>query len=330
MFPDLPFDMGAGQDYYPAMTSNYRFRQVGLLFAFVFAFVVFVRAETFRVACYNVETYIDKPTETRRQVKSEAAKAKIRESILAMKPDVISFEEMGSLSALLELRDSLKAEGLDFPYYEHISGWDTNIHVAVLSKFPFSARYPHTNDTFLLNGRRFSVSRGFAEVDVKVNDNYMFTLIAAHLKAKRKVPEADEAELRLEEAKLLREKIDTRLDANPNQNLIVLGDFNDTQDSASTKIVIGRGRFKLVDTRPAERNGDNQPNPANPAWSPRNITWTHHYGVEDSYNRIDYLLLSPGMAREWVTNETFIPTIPNWGIGSDHRPLVATFEADNK
>jgi hypothetical protein len=57
------------------------------------------------------------------------------------------------------------------------------------------------------------VSRGFAEVDVQVNANYSFTLITAHLKSKRAVAQADEAELRLEEAKVLREKIDDRLAA---------------------------------------------------------------------------------------------------------------------
>jgi endonuclease/exonuclease/phosphatase family metal-dependent hydrolase len=162
-----------------------------------------------------------------------------------------------------------------------------------------------------------------------VNTNYSFTLIAAHLQSKRAVAQADEAELRLEEAKLLREKVDAVLATNPNANLVVLGDFNDTKDSASAKAVIGRGKHKLVDTRPAERNGDNAPSP-NPAWEPRNVTWTHYYGKEDSYTRIDYILLSPGMAREWVTNDTYVLTMANWGVGSDHRPIVATFEAEDK
>lgn len=282
-------------------------------------------AQTFRVAAYNVENYIDEPTETRNFTKSAEAKVKIRETIKAMNPDVIAFEEMGSTNALLELRASLKAEGVDFPYWEHVSGWDTNIHIALLSKFPIIARRPHTTDTFLLSGRQFHVSRGFLDVDVQVATNYIFTLFGTHLKSQRPVPEADEAELRLEEAKLLREKVDAVLAKNPDAKIIVLGDFNKTPDSPSTKAVIGKGKFKLVDTRPAERNGDNLPNP-NPRYAPRNVVWTHYYGVEDSYSRLDYILLSPGMAHDWMKEETYIPVIPNWGIGSDHRPVLATFK----
>src|SRR5215475_11586048 len=121
-------------------------RQLLFLLAFL---PCLVRAEIFRVAAYNLENYLDEPTETRRVVKSPEAKAKIRESIRALKPDVISLEEMGTTNALMELRASLKAEGLDFPYWEHVSGFDPSIHVAVLSRFPIAARRSHTNDNYL-------------------------------------------------------------------------------------------------------------------------------------------------------------------------------------
>ena len=325
----MRFDLRSGGDYYRRVNLKSLSFQTPVGLAVALLASNLARAETFRVAAYNLENYLDQPGATR-PLKSDAAKAKIRESIRALKPDVISFEEMGGLSALQELRGSLKAEGLDFPNWEHVTGFDTNIHVALLSKFPIVARRPHTNDSFLLSGRRFRVSRGFTEVDIKVNDHYTFTLIGAHLKSKRPVPEADETELRLEEAKVLRAKIDARLAADPNVNLIVLGDFNDAYNAKAIKEVIGRGKNGLVDTRPAERNGDNLPNPTNPHYHPRNVAWTHYYGVEDTYSRFDYILLSHGMAREWVTNETYVLTIPNWGLGSDHRPLVATFEAKDK
>jgi endonuclease/exonuclease/phosphatase family metal-dependent hydrolase len=245
-----------------------------------------------------------------------------------MNPDVLALEEMGTTNALLELRASLKTEGQDFPFWEHVSGADTNIHVAVLSKFPIIARHPHTNDEFILDGNRFRVSRGFAEVEIQAATNFTFTLIAAHLKSRRPVPDADEAEERLGESKVLRGIIDDHFKTNPDARLIVLGDFNDTKDSDSTKEIIGRGKFKLTDTRPAERNGDNAP-AAPPYFEPRNVAWTYFYGADDTYARIDYILLSPAMARDWVKAGTYIPTIPNWGNGSDHRPIVATFEEKN-
>src|SRR2546430_14348485 len=124
---------------------NFHERNLGqttTLMAFLLC-VSLIRAETFRVATYNVENYLDEATHTR-HAKSPEAKAKIREGILALKPDVIALQEMGNLSALQELRGSLKTNGLDFPYWEYVSGYDTNIHLAILSRFPFTALRPHT------------------------------------------------------------------------------------------------------------------------------------------------------------------------------------------
>jgi endonuclease/exonuclease/phosphatase family metal-dependent hydrolase len=286
------------------------------------------RCDTFRVATYNLESYLEAATASRRAKPAEA-KAKIRESILALKPDVLALQELGNVGALMELREALKNDGLDLPYWQLISATDTNIHIAVLSKFPFAESRPHTNDSFLLNGRRFHVSRGFAEVDINLNPNYSFTLIAVHLKSRRAVTEADEAELRFEEAKILREIIDARLEKEPDANLLVLGDFNDTKDSASVKTVIGRGKTKLVDTRPAEGNG-HKPQTSGSQLEHRLVTWTHYYANEDSYRRIDFLFLTKGMAREWIPAETYVLAMDNWGLASDHRPLVAAFEAEEK
>ena len=285
-------------------------------------------ADVLRVGTYNLENYVG-PATANRPVKTAEGRAKIRESILAMKADVVALQEMGTTNELLELRGSLKKGGLDFPHWEWVAGFDTNIHLAVLSRFPLVARRAHTNDSFLLGGRRFQVSRGFAEVEIQAGPDYKFTLLNVHLKSRRPIAQADETELREQEAVLLREKIDACFRANPQINLLVAGDFNDLKDSRALRSILGRGKNKLIDIRPAEKEtADGSGGPARAAH--RQVTWTHFYEKEDVYSRIDYLLLSPGMAREWLPAETSIVIVPNWGAGSDHRPLVAGFAIGDK
>lgn len=278
--------------------------------------------ERFSVATYNVENYLAGPVPGR-TVKSDAAKARVRDTLLALRADVVALQEMGGTNAFLELRAALQAAGLDYPHWEHVSGHDTNIHVAVLSRFPIAARRPHTNDSFLLDGRRFRVSRGFAELDVQVTPQFQFTVLAAHLKSKLPVPEADQAALREQEAVLLREKIDARLKANPAAALLVLGDLNDTRDAKPVRTVIGRGRGALVDLRPEEAV---RPAPDAPLLrTAANVTWTYFYNREDTYSRFDYALATRALAGRVVPAQTCVLALPWWREASDHRPVLVTF-----
>ena len=283
---------------------------------------------TFSIATYNLENYLDQPAGHRRP-KSDSSKAAIRENVRALKPDVIALQEIGGTNALLELRASLKSEGLDYPHWDMVNGFDTNIHVAVLSRFAFVGSRPHTDEAFLLGGRKFRVSRGFVEVDVRVSDRYAFTLIATHLKSRREVPEADEAELREKEATILHGIIEARLTANPDMNLVVLGDFNDLKDSRAVKTILGRGKNALIDIRPVERTG-NAPDKAATGVPSRSVAWTYYFAKDDTYSRIDYILLSRGMSREWQREGTYVLALPGWGVASDHRPVFATFVAEDR
>jgi endonuclease/exonuclease/phosphatase family metal-dependent hydrolase len=280
----------------------------------------------FTVASYNLEGYLDVPVGSR-PAKSEVSLAQVHESLLTMRADVVALQEMGSVGALLKLRQALKQGGLDYPHWEWVAAFDTNIHVAVLSRFPFVTRQPHTNEGFLLYGRRFRVSRGFAEVEVRVHERYRFSLITAHLKSRRESASADQAELREQEAMRLRRIIEARLQARPEANLVVLGDFNDHPDSAPLRLILARGKKNaLIDTRPAEWDEGAHSDQNAPTRS-RRVTWTYFYAKEDVYSRIDYILLSRGMAREWDPTGTYVLRMPNWGVGSDHRPIVARFQA---
>ena len=280
----------------------------------------------FVVVSYNLENFVG-PNSQNRPVKSASAKAKIVESILAARPDVLAVQEIGQRARVKELQNMLRTKGLDLPNAEFADGPDPVINLAVLSRFPLRGK-AHNNVQFLLGRHRLLVSRGFVEVKVRVSPKYSFRLINVHLKSKRPVSHADEAALRLAESEALRKIVEQRLAASPNLNLIVVGDLNDAPDTRPVKTVIGRGKRKLVDLRPFERNGDKAS--STNRYLPRRVTWTAYYGQEDSYSRFDYLLASPGMDRELVRGGTYVLAIPDWGVASDHRPVVATFTERDK
>lgn len=294
----------------------------GLLMAFFYWAGSAATAETVRIATYNLENYLDQPVQGRSS-KSSEAKGKIRENIRALRPDVVAVQEIGSLAALEELQSSLGDEGLKLPYRQFVTGRDTNIYVGILSRLPFTAERPHTNETFLYRGRRYRTSRGFGEVKIQLTNGYTFTLFAAHLKSRRPAAEADESELRVNEARLLRELIDARLAEDPQANIIVVGDLNETRNAPAVRVLIGRGKTRLTDVRPTELNGRQRAGEA----SDREVSWSHYFATEDTYSRIDYILVSQGMARELDRNETYVLDVPDWGLASDHRPLLSTFRA---
>ena len=304
------------------MRPAFLLRRICLLFLFCLTLAAWADEQTFRLATFNLENYLETASGSR-HAKSAAAEAEVRHCILAIKPDVIALQEMGSTNALLDLQSNLKSSGLNLPFWDETASFDTNIHLAVLSRFPIIARRPHTNENFLLDGRRLYVSRGFAELALQVNSRFTFTLIAAHLKSRRPSAIADEEEWRYEEAAALRRVIDAHFAQDPAQNLAVVGDFNDVQDSKAVRTIMGRGATRLFDTRPCERSGA-----AAAATTNRDsslISWTHYYAKEDVYSRIDYILLGRGLQTYWAKEDTYILKTPNWGLASDHRPLVASF-----
>jgi endonuclease/exonuclease/phosphatase family metal-dependent hydrolase len=280
-------------------------------------------AGSFTVATFNLENYLIEPSGTR-TAKPEASRDQVVRTLVSIGPDVLALQEVGPGGALDDLHRRLRAAGLDLPHRELVGGWDTNIFVAVLSRFPFSARRSHSNDSFLLDGRRLHAGRGVVEVDVAVNARTRFTLFAAHLKSKRPVGRFDETALREAEARLLREHVDAAFRRDPNAAVVVCGDFNDHKDSRTLRLLRSKGPVALTDTRPAERDGGPVSSRRNTA-SSRRAVWTHFYAAEDTFARFDYILLSRAMASRWRPGGSYVHTSPDWGLASDHRPVVCEF-----
>jgi len=281
-----------------------------------------IAADTFTVATFNVENYFLTPFATRKS-KTTVSRAKVAEAIVSIKPDVLALQEMGRKVALADLRNRLSRKNLIYPHVVWLPGPDSAIHLAVLSQFPIVGHYSKTNVTYLLDRKRFQVSRGFVEIEIQVNPDYKFTLFNAHLKSMRQVTLADHAEMRLEEARALRRLVEKRLKANPVENILLVGDLNEFPSKDPVRVLIGKRSPRLVDLRPFEKNEDQERSPVYANDLSRRVTWTHFYRKEDRFSRLDYILASQGMMNE--LDSSFVHVMPDWGVASDHRPVVARF-----
>ncbi len=274
----------------------------------------------FSIASYNVKNYLLESIPGRKS-KPEAARERVAQTLLLARADVVMLQEMGPAEALAELQGRLAAGGLDYPHRRLVQGADQAIRLALLSRYPIGRTRWHTNDQFLVEGRRQWVRRGFLEAEISPRKEYCFTLLAAHLKSKFPAPYARESEIRRKEAAILRRKVEDLLAEAPDRNLMVVGDLNDTPDSAAVRTVLGRGKRRLFDVKPYEWVFvDGQFVIERPQ-----VRWTFYYPTGGAYSRVDYVLLSRGMKREWRPEASLIAAVPYWFEASDHRLLKIAF-----
>ncbi|HPA78418.1 MAG TPA: endonuclease/exonuclease/phosphatase family protein [Kiritimatiellia bacterium] len=225
-------------------------------------------------------------------------------------PDIVAVQEMGNPDAFAHFTNGLTAKGLRYPHVEYLRrGGKQEINMAVLSRFPIAASQPITNDTYSIGPAKLPVARGFINVDIQPAPHYRFKLITAHLKAKVFHP-LGQTEMRRNEARLLNKHVRQSLRKKPNLPILVVGDMNDTYNSAALREVIGKDTRHLFDIRPRDQLG---------------TVWTYYGSGDDTYSRIDYMLASRGMAQQLVKQKCRASGNLLCREGSDHRPLLSVF-----
>ncbi|MCB1230899.1 MAG: endonuclease/exonuclease/phosphatase family protein [Verrucomicrobiae bacterium] len=271
--------------------------------------------EPIRFVAWNLKNYLAMERRVSGEIVSDAPKPedeieRVIATLAEAKPDILGVCELGDAGYLEDLRERLSKNGVDLPHTELIisaDGWNRNL--ALLSRFPIVSRDSRNDLTYLIGQTRFPVQRGFLDVTVAVNESYRLRCLGLHLKSKREIPEADQSEMRRNEAHLIRQHIDTILDKEPGTNLLVYGDFNDTPNETPVKAI--RGRFGsdtyLGDLRPTD---------------PFGFRWTHYWSYADTYSRFDYLLFSDGLKSEIDKNSAAILHPEDWEKASDHRALT--------
>jgi endonuclease/exonuclease/phosphatase family metal-dependent hydrolase len=277
-----------------------------------------LRAGALTVATYNVENYgpANRMTEAgyrKEYPKPEPEKAALRSVIRALGADVLVLQEMGGQAYLDELRRDLKNEGLDFPHAALGLAGDEDRHVAVLSRRPLTAVVTHTDLEFPYLGGREKVKRGLLEATVATADGPV-TLFVVHLKSRftERPDDPLSATRRAGEATAIRDRVLRRFPSPATARFVVLGDCNDGKASRAMERLREKGKTLIAELLPAADS--------------RGEAWTHAYRKDDSYTRVDHILVSPGLRSAVRGGMAKIFDGESWRAASDHRPVIVTLD----
>ena len=145
------------------------------------------------------------------------------------------------------------------------------------------------------------------------------TLVVNHLKSMAGEKPGDPGLRRIEEAKFLGSLVDARLAAQPNENIILLGDLNSLRGSKPLAQIANRadGSVRMIDA---------------PERLPDADRYTHIFNGD--HGLLDHMFVTPGLEKQISKvaiehinsghrSDLSDPTTPN-GV-SDHDPMVTTF-----
>lgn len=273
--------------------------------------------EGLRFIAYNVENWlITDRYEDGKMLKNSPKPDSEKQAVVGIlaknAPDVIGLCEIGEVKDLAELQESLKAAGLDLPHSHYTGGTDPVRHLGFLSRFPITSTAKPAETEFKLGGRTFGLNRGFLDATIKARGK-SYRFIGVHLKSKREVEDADQEQMRIHEARLLRRHVDSILQADSEARLIVYGDFNDTRPSKAFKAVTGSYNDPGYLT-------------AVPFKDSRGEAWTYFWALHDTYSRIDFVTVTRSLRPEVDFRASRIIDDAGWNDGSDHRPMLAIFK----
>jgi endonuclease/exonuclease/phosphatase family metal-dependent hydrolase len=270
-----------------------------------------------RFIAYNVENWLtmDRYVDNKLVAnlpKPESEKQAVVKLLVAHAPDVIGLCEIGQASDLAEIQEMLKAAGLDMPHSHYTGGSDPVRHLGLLSRFPVTATARPAETDFRLQGRTFSINRGILDATVSARGK-SYRFLGVHFKSKRPIEEADQEEIRIHEARLLRRHVDGILRRDARARLVVYGDVNDTRPTPAFKTLTGSYNDPGYLT-------------ALPLKDSRGHAWTHHWAPHDIYSRIDFITVSRSLRPEVDFRASYIIDHEDWASASDHRALLAIFK----
>jgi len=270
-------------------------------------------APSFTLATYNLENYgpANRMTEAGFRPdypKPEAQKRALRTVIRGLNADLLFVQEMGGQAHLDELRRDLKAEGFDYPHAALAAAADDDRHLAVLARVPLTAVTTHADLQFAYLGGKAPVKRGVLEATFSTPAGDV-TVFAIHLKSRftERADDSASAIRRAGEATAIRDLVLRRFPTPATARFVVLGDCNDSRTSRTLAFLQRRGKTEIATLL---TGGDS-----------RGEVWSHTYRREETYSRVDHILVSPGLFPAVSDGVARVYDGPGVREASDHRPV---------
>ncbi len=229
-------------------------------------------------------------------------------------PDILCFQEVENIQAIRIMND--RYLGNHYAYSLLIDAYDPrNIDVGVLSTLPIVNVRSHIDDVTANNVQPFR-SRDCLEIDFRLADGQILTLLVNHLKSKLVIRRSNESDAqyrnrvrqshrkRLTQATEIAGYIDQRFHGEQNTALYaVVGDFNDTPESPWLAPLMTSPRLTNIISE--FRDPDD--------------CWTYYWRSRSRVSQIDYVLTSRALTRrirQVVQNDPArIPYIERGGLG---------------
>ncbi len=321
------------------------------------------KTRAIRLATYNAQNlfdHVDDPKLTgewddlKLAITDDRAEA-LAKVIHRLDADVLFLEEIESKEALTWFRDTYLKD-MGYVYLESLdAGYYRGVEQSVLSRFPtknprvfLDAKLATASDDAAptetakddsakdesaskIPEDKSKFQRSPLAVDIEFPDGYLLTAYAIHHKAGgEKFNDHREAEA----AKII-EFVKADMAKNPDANIVIVGDFNSTPTSTCRKLYKDAGLLSGYDYRSeADRKKERD---KSLSATDRDVL-RDRYTTHESGRAIDYIILSPGFAKEIVPGSFFVLSSlhpgdaydwkkdqPPAGYASDHYPIAIEF-----
>lgn len=228
--------------------------------------------------------------------------------------DIIIMAGVKDEQELQQIKSPLK----NFIYSQLVNGEDKNSHLAYLSKQkPYEFKAVSDLQYIIKAGIKLRVQHGFIHAIFNQN-GYFLHIFGADLKNREKHPIYNQTDMRRYEARQLRGLINSVLKKDPEANILILGNLNDTCGKSPIKDIYNR-RFgiekRLLDLRPLDK---------------MNVSWTFLSHERDEYERIDYAIASSHLIPEVMFNKNRIISTKKGGNASSHRPIQISISCQDR